>query len=852
MSLFRSEEMTHKKLRMPRESATEIMLALGSLKNAIEFEDLTKNNKNFPEMIDRCEEMKQKIDEFTYYCYEYNIPFKNYLSFEDFNEDLNTDIQNRDKKYGATYFDLVENEILDANRRINELMDSHNEIREDLCKLVEKKYLFKIASSINKEAKDFDAEAREENTGMQQIIGVGSADIEKKMNQVIFRVSRNNANVKFYDLEISDEEYLITSTIRERADNLGIKKSNKKVCVVTFPGRHDGYLNKKILKIFDFFQVARFQVPAASRIGKEIENITKEISDKKGLLFSIELSLKNLISECNKVNDKANLKYSMYRLYFEQEKLIYSTLNRCIIRDTVIDGRVWIPKSSVQKVEQIIKNIFNGKENQLNASLEDIPIDEDTIPPTYIPLNSFTEIFQLVVDTYGIPHYREINPGYFTIVTFPFLFGVMFGDIGHGAVLLILGLYLCFNNEKLSKSNSILKPALFARYFVLLMGFFGVFCGLLYNDFLSIPFYFSSCYPRTGSIGDSLPKDKGCHHAFGLDPVWYASSNELMFVNSLKMKLSVILGVTHMTLGIVLKGCNAWYEKDFVEFFFVFIFRLVLMTILFGYMDILIFVKWSIDYSTKHQEHLAPDIKSFLMNIFLKLGALPANPSEVPGEDWILLGSRDFLERVHFLIAVASVICILVMLVPKVIISYGRAQAKFKNGDIKGPVIAEGEELNDEMIQAMQDVQPPALSDFLVSAVIETIEFVLGTISNTASYLRLWALSLAHSQLSLVFFSKILGLCASGDSYIFNGIKLSIGYIIFAFITIGVLLFMDMMECFLHTLRLHWVEFQDKFFKADGYKFMPFCFSQSLKLEDEEIQELIKNKTRFIGRLKKN
>jgi len=111
--------------------------------------------------------------------------------------------------------------------------------------------------------------------------------------------------------------------------------------------------------------------------------------------------------------------------------------------------------------------------------------------------------------------------------------------------------------------------------------------------------------------------------------------------------------------------------------------------------------------------------------------------------------------------------------------------------------------------------------EVMIHQMIHTIEYVLGTVSNTASYLRLWALSLAHAQLSEVFFEKTLM-----EMMLANGMMLFVGVSAFFGITFGVLIVMDQLECFLHALRLHWVEFQNKFYYADGRAFEPFAYAQ--------------------------
>ena len=903
--------MTHKKIRIPRESANEIMRALGNLKSAVEFEDLTKDDleakKNFSEMIKRCDEIKKKILDFTKVCYDFHLPFHYYQKFEIFQKDINDDMKNRDKKYGSTYFDLVENEIIENDKKINELVDSHSQTRDNLVTLIEKKHVLLKAEELIRTNFDFSqfSEAEPGEDGIKQglgsdlnlMAGVINLENELKMKRMIFRISRGRAITAFYSLEINNDEYLLTSSVRERgmtlaqnnqqpgryerlssliqSKDVGTFNTKKKIFTIIFQGSSENILLQKLLKVCEVFQASRYPVPKNSEIKNEINKIEEEIKLKKNLITSIEKTLIDFCNTRNLYENKPGFKYSLYKLFFEQEKMIYTALNKCRVRDTFVDGQIWIPTNELEQVNNLLQNLFSqndegqNRQNKTSAYLEDIPFDENAKPPTLILTNQFTEAFQSVVNTYGIPRYQEINPGYFTIITFPFLFGVMYGDIGHGLILLLFSLYLILFEKDLTKS--ILKPFLFAKYFLLLMGIFATYCGLLYNDFLSMPVDAGSCYEISGkNKNDALNrtfvtkdgKNEYCTYKFGLDPVWYSSSNELTFVNSFKMKISVIFGVFQMVIGIILKGLNAIHEKDYSEFIFIFIPQLFLMLIMFGYMDFLIFIKWNTEYPCNF---FAPDIKSYLMNIFLKFGELPAftditwkitdqicqehvDSLKKPYQ-YELLTDKDSLEKVHTGIFVTCIILIIFMLVPKILVDYCKIK-RAKNMDINNiqpqNIIDQQNMENEENIIFKEDFSPQnqreeiskGLSDIIVAAAIETIEFVLGTVSNTASYLRLWALSLAHSQLASVFFTKTIILIGNATgSWFINSLLLIAAFPVFAGVTALVLLFMDLMECFLHTLRLHWVEFQNKFYRADGYQFSPFCFAQSLDLNEDEFEK---------------
>ena len=186
-------------------------------------------------------------------------------------------------------------------------------------------------------------------------------------------------------------------------------------------------------------------------------------------------------------------------------------------------------------------------------------------------------MFQGIVNTYGIPRYREANPALFYIATFPFLFGVMYGDIGHGTLLTLFAAWMLWKEADFLKVplGEMFAMAFKGRYMLVMMGCFSVYCGFIYNDLFAVGTnIFGTRWGYVVTNGNialeatPMSSDPNDVYPFGMDPAWRIAENELLMFNSLKMKMAIILGISQMMLGLVLKVMNAVYFKSAIDLWF--------------------------------------------------------------------------------------------------------------------------------------------------------------------------------------------------------------------------------------------------------------------------------------------
>ncbi|XP_066465969.1 V-type proton ATPase 116 kDa subunit a 2 [Tiliqua scincoides] len=592
-------------------------------------------------------------------------------------------------------------------------------------------------------------------------------------------------------------------------------------------------IGQKVKKICDCYRCHVYPYPNTPEERRTVmEGLQVRIQDLHVVLHKTEDYLRQVLC-------KASESIYTWDVQVKKMKAIYHVFNLCSfdVTNKCLIAEVWCPVSDLPNMRRALEEGSRESRASVPSFMNTIPTMET--PPTLIRTNKFTAGFQNIVDAYGVGSYREVNPALFTIITFPFLFAVMFGDCGHGFLMFTFALFMVLfeRHPKLLRSqDEIMKMFFEGRYVILLMGLFSVYTGLIYNDCFSKSLnIFGSRWSVQHTESDMKnqyvtldPNVTGVFNGpypFGIDPIWNLASNRLSFLNSFKMKMSVIVGVVHMTFGVALGAFNHVHFKKKYNIYLVFIPQLLFMLCIFGYLVFMILFKW-LAFSAENSV-VAPSILIHFIDMFLFRSS----------ESHLLFPGQIILQRILIAIAVLSVP---VLFLGKPLYLYwlhngGQGFGAYR----KGYRLVRKDSEEELALLRTHDVEEGSSSldnrqrdgekeefqfvDVFMDQAIHSIEYCLGCVSNTASYLRLWALSLAHAQLSEVLWAMVMRVGLRVDAT--YGIILLVPVsALFVVLTIFILLVMEGLSAFLHAIRLHWVEFQNKFYAGEGYKFTPFSF----------------------------
>jgi V-type H+-transporting ATPase subunit a len=289
-----------------------------------------------------------------------------------------------------------------------------------------------------------------------------------------------------------------------------------------------------------------------------------------------------------------------------------------------------------------------------------------------------------------------------------------------------------------------------------------------------------------------------------------------------------------MSFAICLQVPNHLHFKKYLNIYAEFIPQILFMHSIFGYLVVCIIYKWSVDWTQSATG--PPGLLNMLIYMFLSPGTVDPETQLYAGQGTVQVG-----------LLLIAMVCVPWMLCLKPYILW-REHQKIKgqgyqgltgqengNGnhrvstsndleeDEEGAGQPVAEEMDEEHVshvkkgslQSSYD-QPFEMGDVIIHQVIHTIEFCLGCISNTwvhtqmtltysASYLRLWALSLAHAQLSEVLYTMTIE-----NAFLYEGgvvVRTMYIFVMFAMwftLTLAILCVMEGLSAFLHALRLHW------------------------------------------------
>lgn len=160
---------------------------------------------------------------------------------------------------------------------------------------------------------------------------------------------------------------------------------------------------------------------------KAKENLKEEIENDYRQLAEVEAEKAALIEECKKTLEQMKGKLLFLQNTFEARKYVVGLGERFAITG-------FAAVKDVAKIEAAFADI-----KEVEIAARPAYSDRRFAPPTKLTNGWFARPFSMFVEMYGLPNYEDIDPTPFVALTYTLLFGIMFGDVGQGLVLILVG-----------------------------------------------------------------------------------------------------------------------------------------------------------------------------------------------------------------------------------------------------------------------------------------------------------------------------------------------------------------------------------------------------------------------------
>jgi V/A-type H+-transporting ATPase subunit I len=439
-----------------------------------------------------------------------------------------------------------------------------------------------------------------------------------------------------------------------------------------------------------FAELSKFVLDSERHFGKRLVTLKKTVED---IIGTIETEI-NFEEICEELLNLWSIVHEEKRIAKEKEKFVRSS--------KTVFFEAWVPESLEKEAMERIKNVSDG-----NCIISDeFPDIDENVPIMIKQCPSYLQAFGKLECAYGHPSSRDIEPLRIFAITFPVLFGIMFADVGQGAIFVIAGVIftLLRRKGKLAKGGDIIQYLLISGEMLIYIGFSAIFFGFIFGEF----------FGPSGVIHPITLAQIGPFQIGGFEP-----TQEPMKM----LKFAILVGAIHISTGLILRFLN----------------------------------------ELRHNHYkLAPIPICWIWLIFGSLFM------------WAYWGG---ISNISKWFAEGSLMLGWLLILPLMLIFVFAA-------------LAEG---------------------FMVGVGF-TVEVFAETLSHSISYSRLMALGLIHSAMNYLFL--VLGGVEHGVFPLHSILLIAIGTIL--------VIIIEGLVVFVHTLRLHWVEWFSTFHSGEGIPFKPF------------------------------